>query len=294
MPQRVARTYEEAALKPEVMQRGIDLVAPLARILLRRSETVKEFQGCTTDAEWEAFEKEFNITIPADFKLLTNTVGTTGSWLNDTCRLTTPKDMAKSIKELQERYHTSLLEEPHSQYQNVGVWPQQHAFHLEWGLDEHGNALSHFWCCAKSDKGSAWPVVALDLEANLQYNGSLHICTVTEALYRDVIDKKGMADYFEQEEDEDDEDDQEIEGIMMTERRVYKFVKHANAAKSKIKTISDFGDIGEVDSEQDKKDMAMLDDVDDLEIIDGPDVKTKCTIMAPVDAEPEKKKQRQS
>ncbi|CAB9515072.1 unknown protein [Seminavis robusta] len=221
MPEREARTYEEIALKPEVVQRGIHLVAPLARILLRRAKTVKGFHGRTTAAEWDAFEKDFNITIPADYKQLTNTVGTT-------------------------------------------------------------------------DGTSAWPVVQMLLETPLEHNGGIHPCTTTEALYGDVIDNNGMAEYEvdsdEEEEGEKDEDKNNLkypfEYLMIKKRNVYSFDRNLEGGKVNVEA-SDLGDIGEVDSEQDKKDMAMLDDVSDFEIIE--DVTEKCTIMAPLTVEPMKK-----
>ncbi|CAB9509389.1 expressed unknown protein [Seminavis robusta] len=297
MPDREARTYQEIALKPEVVQRGIDLVAPLARILLRRAKTVKGFHGRTTDAEWDSFEKEFNITIPGDYKLLTNTVGSTGLWFNGFCKLTTPKAMGEKIKELQERYPDFQLDEMKDAYVDVGIWPGQPAFHLEWGRDVGGTAMSHFWCCAKSKDGSVWPVVQMQLEAPLEHNGGIHPCTATEALYRDVVDKNGMAEYEvdsdEEEEGEKDEDENNLkypfEGLMIKKRNVYWFDRNLEGGKVNVEA-SDLGDIGEVDSEQDKKDMAMLDDVSDFKIIE--DVTEKCTIMAPLTVEPTKKKRK--
>ena len=81
------------------------------------------------------------------------------------------------------------LDEMEDAYETVGVWPEQPAFHMEWGRDVGGTAMSHFWVCAKSDKDSAWPVVQMQLEGPLCHNGGVHLCTVTEALYRDVVGK---------------------------------------------------------------------------------------------------------
>lgn len=291
-----AYTYEEVALSPEILQRGVHLVAPLSRILLRRSKDVKQFHGRHSMAEWEALEKEFpDIVIPEDYKLLVSTVGVNGLWLNGSCTLTGPHAMAKSIRNNNQDYATWQLEG--DAYKKVGCWPDQPAFHMECLADYEGNALSYYWCCAKSQEGAkgAYPVVHMELEAPLRHNGPLYLCTVTEALYRDVVNQRGMGDYEnEDDEDADDEEEEfEYEKIVFGEgedaRCVYQFDRNSGGeppkTKAKVGDDAKEEDIGEVGSEQDKKDMSLLDGVE-VEIIRN--LAERCKAMAPVTFEEKK------
>ena len=273
---KTALTYEEIPNPEDVANRGIDLVPRLANILRRRGAV---FKNQTNDSQWVTCEEELGFRLPPDFKLLCNTIGTSGTFGNGNVGLPSPAGLVAEMKAHRENYSRWQDDNvTESGAERVGIYPGHPGHHLQWSVDVQGNAMAFFWIVNHTDP-SRWPTVLLDLEAPLRHNGSTLPATVTEIIFRDVTNKigvHGLAEYDEEEEDEEEEDDdEEGEVITIDGRKVYKFEREGaepDAKKSKTEEGKEEDGPG---SAEDDADFAFLD-------VEFEPVTSDCTATATV------------